>query len=145
MNGGDSKRLEIRKRSYKHFDPVEYRTRLAQEDWEQIYTLNDTDLVNDYLETRLVKIMDELCPYKAIQHRKQHKPWITQNTKALMMERDRIREMARVTGEQDIWNQYRKIRNSVNANIDKDRKSHYKKMYELHETNKDVAATYKTA
>ena len=142
---GDSRRLEERKRVHKNFDPVTYRQKLEMEDWSEIYKLDNCDLANDFIETKLMKILDEVCPIKNIQMKKNYNSWISIQTKELMLDRDNKLEVARNSGDPAAWKEYSKIRNRVNAKIDKDRKVHYKKLYEIHQDNNDVSATFRTA
>ena len=51
------------------------------ENWSEIYDISDVDLANDFLETRVVNILDDLCPYKTIQYRKECKTWLKDDTK----------------------------------------------------------------
>ena len=145
VKGTDSARLDTRNRSFKNFDPVVYRQRLETIDWEEIYEISDVDLANDFLESRVVSILDELCPYKTVQYRSVCKPWLSTETKVLMETRDKTRERARVSNLEDDWSLYRVQRNCVNKLVNRDRKKHYDNIYSRHHENNDVSATYKAA
>ena len=145
MKGSDTRRLDTRKRTYKNFDLIIYRQKLEIENWSDIYDISDVDLANDFLESRIVRILDELCPYRTIQYRTDVKTWLTDETKAKMNVRDETRELARTTNNPDTWKLYRSQRNEVNRQVDRDRKTHYGDIYERHYHNKDVGATYRTA
>ena len=145
LRGRDVRKLDIRKRSYKNFDPVIYRQRLEAENWSDIYEISDVDLANDFIESRIVKTLDEMCPYRTVQFRTECKTWLTDSTKERMRLRDEKRELARNTNEPETWRQYRLLRNEVNRLVDKDRKTHYDDIYDRHYTNNDVGATFKTA
>ena len=82
MKGRDNQRLDTRKRSHKNFDPSLYRRKLEQENWSDIYDITDVDLANDFIETKVVRILDEMCPFKTIQFRSECKTWLTDETKA---------------------------------------------------------------
>ena len=128
-----------------NFDPVTYRNLLQNEDWAGIYDIEDVDIANDFLESRVVKILDTLCPLKTIQFRKECKNWLTEETKNMIHERDNIRELARTTGDQANWDRYKTLRNSVNNKVKKDRNLHYKNLYSKHQQNDDVGALYRAA
>ena len=49
LKGKDSNKLDIRKRSFVNFDPVTYRNLLQNEDWADIYDIEDVDIANDFL------------------------------------------------------------------------------------------------
>ena len=145
LKGSDTRRLDTRRRSYKTFDPVIYRQKLNMIDWSQIYSISDVNLANDFLETNVAEILDELCPYKTIQYRKECKSWLSSETKDKMLDRDKMREIARITKNPDSWKLYRSLRNEVNRKVNSDRKSHYDDLYKLHLKNNDVGGTYRTA
>ena len=145
IKGSDTVRLDTRKRSYKNFDPVIYRQRLESENWSDIYDISNVDLANDFLESRVVAILDKLCPFKTIQHRTECKSWLSDDMKDMMGIRDNTRERARVANDAEIWKSYRSQRNLVNRLVNDDRKKHYDDLYARHCKNKDVGAIYKAA
>ena len=132
LKGSDSRRLDSRKRSFKNFDPTVFRQKLAAQNWNDIYSISDVDLANDFLESRVVSILDELCPYKTIQHRKECKTWLSDLTKEKMIVRDNTRECARATKDPELWTEYRAQRNEVNRLVNKDRAKHYDDIYNHH-------------
>ena len=132
MKGSATCKLDTRKRSYKNFDPCIYRQRLELENWSDIYDIEDVDLANNFLESRVVNILDTICPYKTVQYRTDCKSWLTDNTKNKMKTRDTIRECARITGDPETWTQYKSLRNEVNRLVNKDRKTYYDDIYERH-------------
>ena len=145
IKGSDLKRLDVSKRSYKNFNPVLYRQKLNEENWSEIYEISNVDIANDFLESRIVKILDGMCPYRTIQHRTECKTWLTDSTKEKMKSRDTLRELARLTNDPNNWQTYRLARNEVNRRVNADRKKHYDDIYEKHHLNNDVGATYKAA
>ena len=145
IKGKDTTKLDTRKRSYKNFDPVIYRQKLELENWDEIYEIDDVDLANDFLESKVVGILDKMCPYKTVQHRTESKNWLTDTTKLKMLTRDVTRERARQSGDQELWSLYKVQRNEVNRLVNSDRKSHFVNLYNRHHENKDVGATYRAA
>ena len=67
IKGVDAKRLDVKRRSFKNFDPEEYRRRLENFNWEEIYDIENVDLANTFIEEKIVSVLDELCPYKTVQ------------------------------------------------------------------------------
>ena len=132
MKGSDTRRLDTRKRSYKNFDPNLYRQKLEMENWSDIYDISDVDLTNDFLESGIVKTLDDMCPYRTIQYRTDCKTWLTDDTKEKMTVRDETRELAIVTNDPDNWKLYRTLRNEVNRQVNRDIKAHYDNIYERH-------------
>ena len=145
VKGVDVRRLDVRRRSFKNFDPVVYRSRLKALDWTKIYDISDVNLANNFIEEKIVNILDELCPYKTVQARKQCKTWLSCEAKQKMEERDNICEAARLSGDPASWDRYRKLRNKVNNDVDRDRKKHYSDIYTKLQNEKNVGAIYRAA
>ena len=145
IKGSDTRRLNTRKRSYKNFDPNQYRQKLQLINWDEIYDITDVDVANDFLETNIVNILDELCPMKTIQYQNECKTWLTSETKEKMTDRDKMRELARLTNDPVSWSNYRSLRNEVQRQVNRDRKKYYDDLYDHHHLNNDVGATYKAA
>ena len=145
MRGNDVRQLDTRKRSFKKFDPVKFRQKLSSEQWDEIYEIEDVNLANDFIESRVVAALDEFCPYKTVQHRTECRTWLKSETKEKMILRDNMREQARVTEDRDHWKEYRRLRNEVNRDVNHDKKVHYDDIYKHLYDNKDVGGLYKTA
>ena len=145
IKGQDDRRLETKSRSYKHFDPISFNALLSQYEWEEIYEIDNADLASDFVESKIVTVLDSMCPLKAKQHRCNVKPWVTEETKNLMSERDNARETARISNLPENWRHYRELRNTVNKQLDKDKNKYFKDKYEKHLKENDTAATYNTA
>ena len=86
-----------------------------------------------------------MCPFKTIQYRANFIPFLSNDTKDLMTERDTVREAARISQDPTKWNQYKQLRNKVTANVKSDRNKYYKETYNRQLESNDVAGTYKTA
>ena len=53
LKGQDSRRLETKTRDYKQFNQKLFKTQLADIDWEQIYAIEDVNVANDFVESRV--------------------------------------------------------------------------------------------
>ena len=115
-SGMDSKQLDTKRRDMKNFNPDIYIEMLGTVNWETIYDCNDLDTA-----------------------------WVSANTKSLMTDRDRVREEARCGQDPTKWNSYRKLRNKVNTELDKDRREYYLNIYSKQLEQKDVSGIYKLA
>ena len=62
-----------------------------------------------------------------------------------MTERDNIREEARQSGDPETWTRYRRLRNRVNKDVDKDRKKHYSDIFSKLQSDNNVGGTYRAA
>ena len=63
-----------------------------------------------------------MAPLKTIQVRNKYAPWLSQDTKQLMKERDRAQETAAKTRDIDDWRQYKSLRNRTTLRMKQERK-----------------------
>ena len=115
----------IRKRSYKKFVPEKYLEDMAQVDWTEVLTCEDLDTATEIFTSKLRNILNIHAPWIIFQQRKFFAPWITEETKMLMKERDllkqrfkdlAVRDLGREVSEDQraAWTDFKKMRNKVN-------------------------------
>ena len=139
----------IRKRSYRNFSVDKYLKDMAALDFTDVYCCLDVDTAADILTSKIVSVLNLHAPWIIFQQHKNYVPWITDDTKKLMQERDRYKEQAKfmarnncnVTSpaQSDIWCQYKKLRNKVN-NLMKQEEIRFKrsKLNECHGSSDQV-------
>ena len=66
------------------------------------------------------------------------KPWITNDLKELVAERDYALRVAKRSGNQEQWNEYRRLKNFTNRKIKSAEALHYKNLIESAENPKDM-------
>ena len=69
------------------------------------------DVAVRLLSEKRVAILDQMAPMKTVQIRTNYIPWLSQLTKDLMQERDRLQKLAVETKNQDDWRNYKNLRN----------------------------------
>ena len=146
----------IRKRSYKSFDKEKYLSDLAQVDWSDVLCCEDLDEATETLTRKLRYILNIHAPWVIFQQRKFFIPWLTNETKQLMADRDRYKEVAKnlalrdqgrgVSEEQkSAWNVFRKFRNRVtNSKRNDENKYKSRKITEDQESPDKVWKTAKS-
>ena len=124
----------IRKRSYKNFEPDKYIDDLANVDWTDVLACNDLDTATETFTRKIRYILNVHAPWIIFQQRKFFSPWITEETKQLMKERDKLKQKAKdlalrdaeVSEEQlSAWEAFKKLRNRIN-NRKKQEEKNYK-------------------
>ena len=121
----------IRKRSYKNFNVRKYKEDLACIDWTDVMCCDDLDLATEIFTRKLRWVLNVHAPWIIFQQRKSFTPWITENTKKLMIERNQLKQKARdlalrdqggqVSEEQKgAWAEFKKVRNKINNMKKKD-------------------------
>ena len=91
-------------------------------DWDQLYSQSNVHVAANFLEDSIRAVMDEQALLLKIQPSINYKSWLTAGTKEMMKERERLREIARRSGDQEDWKHYTKVRNKVTKEVTKDRK-----------------------
>ena len=104
----------IKRRSYKNFNPSDFIEKLKKISWLDVYLCEDVNFAVQTFSKKINEILDALAPMRTIQVRKNYAPWLSQDTKDLMKERDHAQQRASITNLDQDWNYYRHIRNQVN-------------------------------
>ena len=122
----------IRKRSYKKFNEEKYLQDLAKFDWSDVLTSGDVDQAAELLTRKIRYCLNVHAPWVVFQQRKFFSPWLSEVTKQMMVERDRLKQEAKdlairdtergFTSDEQVaaWVKYKKIRNKINNNKRKD-------------------------
>ena len=83
------------KRSYKDFDSEAFKSDVERTDWSDVYSYDDVDLATECLTRKLRYILNVHAPWVRVQHRKFFVPWITDETKELIVQRDLWKKKAK--------------------------------------------------
>ena len=105
--------------------------------------MNNIDTANNFFEETMRQILESEAPMKKIQLNKKHKSWLSPSTRKLIIERNNVRELARVNHSAATWLEYKKIRNTVTAECRKDKRKHFEKNNEKCESSHDTKSLYK--
>ena len=111
----------FKKRKWGDFDADRFNLKLSEIDWNQLYCMDDVNLIWDYMQSNILKILDVEAPVIKCQQRNNYNPWLSSETKATMVERDNARQKSILTEEQDDKQKYRTLRNKVTKEVRKDR------------------------
>ena len=85
----------IRGRTYKNFNSTEFRNDLQNVDWTNVLTCNDLNLAVELFTSYLNFVYYNHAPWRIYQRRKNYAPWITEDLKNLMTERDKWKEIVK--------------------------------------------------
>ena len=113
-------------------------------EWDELYSMENVDLAAHFIEENIQRIHKEVMPLVKVQPRGSFKPWVTEETKIRMEERDELQEFARITGDEFHWTEYRRCRNWCSREVKKDRRNYLQKQYETCGKEKNTANLYKT-
>ena len=116
-------------RDRKNFDPTTYRQQVELIDWAPLLSSTNIDIINDYLVSQLLNILDTMAPLKVYQKRKQQNNWLSQEVKEKMVARDNLKRTAMLSGDAIDWRTYRAARNACVKALRNCKKDHYQKIY----------------
>ena len=124
----------ICKRSYKQFNSQAFLTDIENIDWSDVYSCADVDQATECFTRKFRYVLNKHAPWVRVQQRKTFAPWLTNETKELMKQRDIWKERAKDLAivSQDVcqdqinaWTEYKKFRNMIN-NRKKNEETKYK-------------------
>ena len=132
----------IRKRSFKNFDPSDFIHAIQQVSWLEVYLCTELNQAVKLLSTKITAILDRMAPMKTFQIRNNYCPWLSQLTKDIMLERDRLQKVAAESRNQEDWKTYKKLRNQVNNRLKSEEKTWQR--LKLIECGQDSSKLWKT-
>ena len=109
----------IRKRSYKSFVSENFVEDVKSLQWFDVYATEDVNEAVQLFTSKLTNILDIHAPVKTIQLRKNYAPWLDEQTKELMKERDSAQKKAAITKDPDDKRHYKNLRNTTTAQLKK--------------------------
>ena len=136
MGGSDHKLLKIvrfskslqrgaryvRKRCFKNFKNEEFIQAVKNISWIELYLCQDVNQATEILTTRLSKILDTMAPIRTVQIRARYAPWLSDDTKKLLKDRNAAQKVASETRDPDDWRYYKHLRNSATAKMKVEKK-----------------------
>ena len=104
-------------RSYRNYDRKVFGKKLKDLNWDGFFQLTDADAAWDWILHNIVSTLDLMCPIRSF-HIKNYRPdWMTKELIEQIKDRDYFYKQAKLTGDEDLWNIARHLRNVTNFNI----------------------------
>ena len=113
----------VRKRSFKNFSDEDFQAAVKQLSWWDIFICEDADQAAQLLTHKLTVILDTMAPIKTIQVRSKYAPWLSNDTKELLKERNSAQATAAQTKDMDDWRLYKSLRNTATARMRQEKKA----------------------
>ena len=97
---------------------------VGRTDWQEVYSCSEVDMATEVFSRKFRNVLNVHAPWVRVQQRKAFCPWITQETKEMMKQRDIWKERAKslavlsegdaCQAQIDAWRQYKLYRNKIN-------------------------------
>ena len=102
-------------RIQKNFDKQVFCNLLLNHDWTLYYTLRDVDLLWNVIYTKIIEILEIMCPYKRVCLRDPKTPWINADVIKAFNERKKYMRIYWKSKNQFIWDICKYLRNRCNS------------------------------
>ena len=135
-------KVEFEGRSYRNYNKERLREALQDMDWADLHTILDPDDAWDFIVSRFLPIIDQMCPVRKFQIKNYRPDWITPELIEQIKDRDYFYNKAKLTKEEDDWNIAKHLRNVTNANIRQAKRDYI--LDELQENKSDYKKFWKT-
>ena len=95
----------------------------------KVYSCQDTETAVIKLTQLLTNVLGNLAPLKTFQVRKHYCPWLTNETKLLINERNKAQRKAILSKNNADWKSYKTLRNRVNSRIKAEKYDWHRKKF----------------
>lgn len=130
---GPPKIIEIR--SYKRFNNQAFITDLEKQKWEDLSFIRDPNIYwRKWLEL-FMEILDKHAPLHHKKIRNKSAPWLTQDIKRAMLQRNHFKKVSNRSGDPADWDKYESARNQVNLAIKKGKSEFFRGKIESNVNN----------
>ena len=112
-------------RNFKNFDATAFLNDLSQMIWENVTQYENPNLCWQLWKSFYLQVLNRHAPFRRMRIRGNSLSWITPNIKNLMRARDFHKKKAAKFNSQLHWAEYKYIRNKVNSELYKAKKSYF--------------------
>ena len=107
----------IRKRSFRNFKPEEFRKAIQAVSWLDVYLSEDVNQAVKLMSNKITRELDAMAPMRTVQIRTNYAPWLSQETKDLMSNRDDLQSRAAQSNNAEDWKCYKALRNKISSRL----------------------------
>ena len=108
---------EFTGRSYRNFSSEDFKAKLKELDWNDLYDMNDPEDAWVFISNNVTKVLDTICPVRTFKIKNYRPDWMTKELIEQVKDRDYFYKKAKKQGDEDAWNIAKHLRNTTNANI----------------------------
>jgi hypothetical protein len=140
----DDKPDVVKKRSYKKFVEKDFLSEIEHTDFQSVLMEEDENEAAKKFSTIFKSVLDKHAPIKVFQTRNNYAPWVSDETKRLMEERNKLKEDSTQSNDPEVLKQYKRLRNHIKSHLEKHEKTEYYQN-KFKDANTDSGMTWKTA
>ena len=125
-------KVEFKGRSYRNYDREVFQDRVLNSDWGNFFATRDPDTLWEIMESRILDVIEDMCPLKAFKVNKLREPWITNEAIEAIKDKDRLLSRAKRTKDEEDWIRAKRARNVVGRDLELLRADFLKQQQEEH-------------
>ena len=135
----------ITKRSYKQFDTQTFLKEIQAIQWWSVYNCSNVDEAVDIFTRLVCNILDreDMAPVRTFQQRRQYAPWLSEETKSEMANRDSAVSRARVSQQPEDWRSANALKNRCTRLLRTEKQRYLKQKLEKCEEEQDIGGIWK--
>ena len=135
----------LQKRSYKRFNSQHSLVEIASTSWWEVFKCTKVDDAVIVLTQISCKILDreEMAPIKTFQMRQHYAPWLSEETKSVMADRDAAVSAARQSGNVEDLSVATKLRNKCTRLLRNEKHKYLQNKLASCENENDIAGIWK--
>ena len=142
INGINRKTVKIiQTRSMRSFNIVEFHRDLEHQSWSELKTTKDTNEMWLAWKNMFLSVVDKHAPMKSKRIRSNNVPWVTNEIKDIIHERDKMKRKFIDTKNKDFWYAYKTLRNKVTIELLNTKRAYYNN--EIEKQKGDPKRTWK--
>ena len=111
----------VRKRSFKNFSESVFLKEIHSLSWWDLYQATDVNTAVDIFTKNVNNILDRMAPVKTFQTSTKYCPWLTQETKLLIKERNKAQKLLSENKNQSNLKNFKNLRNEVTRRLRSDK------------------------
>ena len=125
----------IKTRKFKNFDPSSFIRDLQSVPWNLICISGDVEHAWAIFKQLLLNVCNRHAPIVTQRVRGYNVPWINDEIRATMLERDHMKQKAKQTKNSCTWEDYKRLRNKVTQSISRAKSDYYKNLISENSNN----------
>ena len=112
-----NKKINFEGRSYRNYIKEDYQWSLINENWDDLYKLDNVNEAWNFIKNIISSKLDNMCPIKNFKVNEHRDEWISNELLELILDKNRLLSKARKSGKEEDWNIAKKSRNLINQEL----------------------------
>lgn len=130
-------------RDFKNIDVNKLKNDCLAISWDTLYNSRSIDDKVTFLQNKLMQLYDNNIPERRIYTKRNPCPWVNDDLKNLMKQRDNLYKRYVRTKDTNVWESYRVLRNRIKIQVRDARNRHFNNVFQSEVTSKVLWKTVK--